>query len=248
MFQDDRDYVEPPHDDDEDDYEYIRPSERYKPTDEAITEEDEMDMIEFANEVEMVEDIGSLAQSLGASHLGQSLLLQREIATRDGANKRESEAEGVSQQQGLHVGGSSHISGDAAAGGGGIRSAMERATSRGEDLPPEGFRSRAPESAPRLDSFKMIKVIGKGSFGTLRALAEVMACLCRILKAFHACYGRLNLKPTTFCKLLSFELFLCYRQGLFGKGTHDRRDVCPKSPPQRQHYQAKPSRAHKNRT
>ena len=65
MFQDDRDYVEPPHDDDEDDYEYIRPSERYKPTDEAITEEDEMDMIEFANEVEMVEDIGSLAQSLG---------------------------------------------------------------------------------------------------------------------------------------------------------------------------------------
>lgn len=165
MFQDDGDEVEHPHDDDEDDYEYIRPSERYKPTDEAITEEDEMDMIEFANEVEMVEDIGSLAQSLGASHLGQSLLLQREIATRDGAKTEESQREQVSQE-GLNVGGSSHMSGDAAAGIGGIRSAMESATSAADNLPAEGFRSRPPESAPRLDSFKMIKVIGKGSFGT----------------------------------------------------------------------------------
>ena len=164
MFQDDGDEVEPPHDEDEDDYEYIRPSERYKPTDEAITEEDEMDMIEFANEVEMIEDIGSLAQSLGASHLGQSLLLQREIATRDGVSTNESAREEISQQ-GLNVGGSSHISGDSTAGGGGIRSAMEGATDASDDLPVAGFISRAPESAPRLDSFKMIKVIGKGSFG-----------------------------------------------------------------------------------
>jgi hypothetical protein len=44
-------------------------SVRYKPTDEAVTDED-MDIMQSAGEVEMVDDIGSLAQSLGASHLG----------------------------------------------------------------------------------------------------------------------------------------------------------------------------------
>jgi hypothetical protein len=42
-------------------------SVRYKPTDEAVTDED-MDIMQSAGEAEMVDDIGSLAQSLGASH------------------------------------------------------------------------------------------------------------------------------------------------------------------------------------
>jgi hypothetical protein len=53
-------------------------SVRYKPTDEAVTDED-MDIMQSAGEVEMVDDIGSLAQSLGASHLGRSLQLQSQI-------------------------------------------------------------------------------------------------------------------------------------------------------------------------
>ena len=144
--------MEPQEDTDEDD-EYIRPSVRYKPTDEAITEED-MEMMNFANEVEMIEDIGSLAQSLGASHLGRSLQLQAEIATRDNNNGIPAYDCG----QGLTVGGSGLD--DSHTGIGGMRSAMENATRVGD-----GLRSRPPESAPRLDSFKMIRVIGKGSFG-----------------------------------------------------------------------------------
>ena len=71
-----------PHHDDED---YIPPaSERYKPTEEDVADEDEMDIMQFAGEVEMIDDIGSLAQSLGASHLGRSLQLQAERAHQGG--------------------------------------------------------------------------------------------------------------------------------------------------------------------
>ena len=107
-------------------------------------------MMQFASEVEMIEDIGSLAQSLGASHLGRSLQLQAEIATRDNPTQT-----AIEPGRGLTVGGS----GAGVAGVGGMRSAMENAAEL------EGLRSRPPESAPRLDSFKMIRVIGKGSFG-----------------------------------------------------------------------------------
>lgn len=149
-----------PHDNDTDeDDDYIRPSIRYKPTDEAITEEDEMDMMQLAGEVEMVEDIGSLAQSLGASHLGRSLQLQAEIATRDNPQDNKTQKENT-EVQGLNVGGA----GGGSQVGGGIRSAMEQANTAGLG---DAFHRRPPESAPRLDSFKMIKVIGKGSFGKL---------------------------------------------------------------------------------
>ena len=38
-----------------------------------------MEIMQSAGEVEMIDDIGSLAQSLGASHLGRSLQLQAEM-------------------------------------------------------------------------------------------------------------------------------------------------------------------------
>merc|ERR1712151_1465878 len=86
-------------DDEDEDYEedFIPASERYKPTDEAISDEDEMEIMALAAEVEMVEDVGYLAQSLGASHLGRSLQLQAEMAKRDEpqAPPQESREQGV---------------------------------------------------------------------------------------------------------------------------------------------------------
>jgi hypothetical protein len=154
--------------DDAPDYEEIPPaSVRYKPVEDAVTDEDEMELMQFADEVEMIEDIGSLAQSLGASHLGRSLQLQAELkyfgnkpstTTVNAAppmnvlNNRApvtSAQIGVSEPQ------------RAVVGGGGIGSVMERAATNAAH-----FNHRPLSSAPRLDSFKMLKVIGKGSFGT----------------------------------------------------------------------------------
>lgn len=140
---------------DSDDEEEYRASIRYRATDEPITEEDEMDIaIAIAGEVEMIEDVGSLAQSLGASHLGRSLMLQEEIAGHRQPQQlyRQPQPQ-VGLQMGIAVSGASS---------GGIGSAMERA-------PPGlggSFNQTKPESPPRLDAFKMVKVIGKGSFGT----------------------------------------------------------------------------------
>jgi hypothetical protein len=141
-----------PHEDTDDEEDY-RPSVRYKPTDEPITEEDEMDIAQMAGEVEMIEDVGSLAQSLGASHLGRSLRLQEETSGAHGNQQQQSSGQ---PQAGLQMG--TAVSG---ASSGGIGSAMKNAA------PGLGgsFNQTVPESAPRLDAFKMIKVIGKGSFG-----------------------------------------------------------------------------------
>ena len=62
-------------------------------------------------------------------------------------------------QQGLNIGGS----GVHPAPVGGIGGAMAQAASN-NNAP---FNHKPPVSAPKLDSFKMIKVIGKGSFGKL---------------------------------------------------------------------------------
>lgn len=140
-------------DDNDDNEDYVpSASERYKPTDEAVTDEDEMDLMQFAGEVEMIEDIGSLAQSLGASHLGRSLQLQAEIKHKINLPDEKP------TQQGLTVGGGglNQIQADV----GGLGSAMQKATANTDH-----FNYKSPSSAPRLDSFKMIKVIGKGSFG-----------------------------------------------------------------------------------
>lgn len=130
---------------DDDDDPYPRACDRYKPTDETLSSEDEMEILNM-DEVEMIEDLGSLAQSLGASHLGRSLQLQAEM-TRPTATQN-------SQQHGVHVGGA-----PSAAPAGGLGSAMMMATQQPVEEPP------APSIQPRLDSFRMIKAIGKGSFG-----------------------------------------------------------------------------------
>jgi hypothetical protein len=135
---------------DEQENEY-RASERYKPTDEPVSEEDKMEMANMAAEVEMIEDVGSLAQSLGASHIGRSLMLQGKMGVSHmyhGAVQQ--------HQHGIFVGTAA-----SGVGGGGIGNAMENA-SHGLG---SSFNQTLPESPPRLDSFKMIKVIGKGSFG-----------------------------------------------------------------------------------
>jgi len=133
---------------DEHENEY-RASDRYKPTDEPVSEEDKMEMANMATEVEMIEDVGSLAQSLGASHMGRSLMLQGQVGGMyHGAIQQ--------QQHGTYVG--TTVSG---MGGGGIGGPMALST---PDLN-SCFNQTAPESPPRLDSFKLIKVIGKGSFG-----------------------------------------------------------------------------------
>lgn len=146
---------------DELDDELLPYAARYPPVDETVTKDDVMDLND--SEVEMVDDIGSLAQSLGASHLGRSLQLQAQIA-----NMKQ-----IQQQQN---GTTTHIAQGVTLGaaplapvngaGGGIGGAMENADMerRIEGLG-DSFLQVKPTSAPRLDSFKMIKVIGKGSFG-----------------------------------------------------------------------------------
>jgi hypothetical protein len=146
-------------------------SVRYKPTDETITDED-MDIMQLAGEVEMVDDIGSLAQSLGASHLGRSLQLQSQI-------KPKVPGMAVNKPvQVLNVGGTSIQPPQGTPQSGGIGSAMEHAKTSG--LAGLGdsfsFNQKPLQSAPRLDSFKMIKVIGKGSFGKW----NVVLTLCKI--------------------------------------------------------------------
>jgi hypothetical protein len=165
------------HDDDSDDEDEYRASIRYKACDDSITEEDEMDLAHvIAGEVEMIDDVGSLAQSLGASHLGRSIMLQEE--NMGGRQQQQQHPHYSNQQQqhlhqqvlpptttGVQLG--SRMSGSSTgSGGGGIGSAMKEATmSTQGGLGGTCFKPPKPESAPRLDAFKMIKVIGKGSFG-----------------------------------------------------------------------------------
>jgi hypothetical protein len=149
---------------------YFSATIRYQPADEAITEDDIMEMQQQANEVEMVEDVGSLAQSLGASHLGRSLQLQAQLA----GSSKQGHSDNLNEncQKGLTVGGGAAEVNRGSAGG--IGGAVEQAQSGGAtpmnqpakfDGLGDSFDQRAPISQPRLDSFKMIKVIGKGSFG-----------------------------------------------------------------------------------
>lgn len=153
-------------DDFDDDADFFSATERYQPTQEAVTQDDIMDIQNNADDVEMIEDIGSLAQSLGASHLGRSLQLQSEMS---GLKK----AGGVHAQQqsqlglvNMGKGISSHVSHGSI---GGIGNAVENADVPDKEAYVQGlsdsFLQKAPISAPRLDSFKIIKVVGKGSFG-----------------------------------------------------------------------------------
>ena len=125
------------------------PVGRYQPIDEQIADEDEAEFNRLAGEVERVDDIGSLAQSLGASYLGRSLQLQAEVGPpRPDPQNR--------PQQGLNVG--------AAVGrpptGGGLAQMVA-------DADVQGVSRESRASVPKgLNAFSLIRVIGKGSFGT----------------------------------------------------------------------------------
>mmetsp|Transcript_27944 Transcript_27944/g.67329 ORF Transcript_27944/g.67329 Transcript_27944/m.67329 type:complete len:704 (-) Transcript_27944:302-2413(-) len=173
----------------EDDAEYLQG--RFAPTEEPLTQSEIMEIQEDYKQVEMVEDVGSLAQSLGASHLGRSLNLQREMLSFKQQQIKLGERVQQMQEErnGTHGGVSilAHLEDSAkesnistSSSPGGIGGAMAKAENRSplhmtqahvQGLG-DSFHRTAPVSAPRLDSFKMIKVIGKGSFGKVFLVRE----------------------------------------------------------------------------
>jgi hypothetical protein len=174
---------------DDDDVDYFSATERYQPTVEAVTQDDVMEFQNNADDVEMIEDVGSLAQSLGASHLGRSLQLQAELSGHKpnigGADMR------AQAQQGLNIGGFAAHNSNGIKSVGGIGKAVEKA---GSEVMVEGlsdsFYQKKPISAPRLDSFKMIKVVGKGSFGKLIVDYWSLSPLIRQIRYIHNCKCR----------------------------------------------------------
>jgi len=167
-------------DDDQDDDAIPSAAIRYKPTDEAVTDQDELDILQ--GDVEMVEDVGSLAQSLGASHLGRSLSLQAELKYK-GGQQQQYAFNSKPPVQGLTIGRSQQQPQTQGPSAGGIGGAMAMAAASssssqqqrvGEFVTSNNFNRKPLESAPRLDSFKMIRVIGKGSFGTYMLLLAVL--------------------------------------------------------------------------
>lgn len=150
-------------DDNEEDY--FSAAERYQPKEEAVSREDVMDFENNADDVEMIDDVGSLAQSLGMSHLGRSIQLQAERAGGGPTNRLN---ENVPPQQGLNIGNMAGSRNNQLQGTGGIGNAIRNASA---EIKVEGisdsFCQKRPISAPKLDSFNMIKVVGKGSFGKL---------------------------------------------------------------------------------
>mmetsp|Transcript_12069 Transcript_12069/g.22591 ORF Transcript_12069/g.22591 Transcript_12069/m.22591 type:complete len:706 (+) Transcript_12069:140-2257(+) len=193
-------------DDEDDDYdedaEYFNATERYQPTMEPVTHDDMMDM-NNAEDVEMIEDVGSFAQSMGASHLGRSLQLQAEMARYKQQQQQQQQQHTANvasipprQQQGLKIGAEANVStspsitcqggigpstmnGGSGGGGtvGGIGNAVENSIMQQKEAAVQGlsdsFYQKSPVSAPRLDSFKLIKVVGKGSFGKVFLVREI---------------------------------------------------------------------------
>jgi len=106
-------------DEDEGRFEYFGVN-RYQPVEEAVTQEDAMEIQRQANEIEMVVDVGSLAQSLGASHVGRSLQRQAELAK---MSKEAPDSQGTSNL-GVVVGGKGNET-----PGGGIGELMMQAQS-----------------------------------------------------------------------------------------------------------------------
>ncbi|GFH54727.1 hypothetical protein CTEN210_11203 [Chaetoceros tenuissimus] len=156
-------------DDEDDDYDpdYFSPTQRYQPTVEEVTQDDMLDLQNNADDVEMIEDVGSFAQSMGASHLGRSLQLQAEMSN----YKKNTSTLPQDKREGINIGSKlSKTSPGVSNGGGGIGNAVANA---GIDGLSDSFYQKAPVSAPRLDSFKMIKVVGKGSFGKVFLVREI---------------------------------------------------------------------------
>ncbi|KAL7539430.1 hypothetical protein ACHAXR_009299 [Thalassiosira sp. AJA248-18] len=167
--------------DSEDDAEYLQG--RYAPTEEPLTQSEIMEIQQDYKQVEMVEDVGSLAQSLGASHLGRSINLQKEMLSfKQQQLKMGEQVQQMQQQQNQAPGGINIMSHSASSitesnrtassvsGGIGVAvakaensSSLQLTQAHVKGLG-DSFHRTAPVSAPRLDSFKTIKVIGKGSF------------------------------------------------------------------------------------
>jgi len=142
--------------------------------------EDEEDFLRMASEVEMVEDVGSLAQSMGVTELGKSLQLQAEMGAMKQMQEQQSKNSGGGFELNFNVAGEGTpgmpgSSGSGGGGGGGLGSAMENA---GGVVNSAGANNAAGvpvtrlESPPRLDSFRLIRVIGKGSFGKVFLVKE----------------------------------------------------------------------------
>lgn len=173
------DYLE-----EEDDAEFFSAANRYQPTEEAVTQEDAMEIQQQAGQAEMIEDVGSFAQSMGASHLGRSLQLQAQIG-----HVKRSQGDTPNQRvQGVTVGGALSASSKGVLGG--IGGAMEKAQEEEVNGPKivglgDSFHHTSPVSAPRLDSFKMIKVIGKGSFGKVFLVREIQTAEMFALKVLR---------------------------------------------------------------
>lgn len=152
MFDDDAYDATLEQDEIEEDDEFIPASERYQQKIEDPTDDDFM---ELAGEVEMVEDVGFLAQSMGASHLGRSLQLQAQMGHPTALPRTTNAVSGV------RLGGAASPGGTPSAGG--IGSAIQNAGRvRPGQMPPQ---QQALATPARLDSFTLLKVIGKGSFG-----------------------------------------------------------------------------------
>jgi RAC serine/threonine-protein kinase len=180
-------------DDDDDDASYLQG--RFNPTEETISQSEIMEIQQDYKEVEMVEDVGSLAQSLGASHLGRSLNLQKEMMSYKASQVKMGEA--VTQMNvatGIHImgnntppthpyGGSGGVTSSSSPGGiGGAMAKAQQQQGNNQQMMlnsqahveglGDSFHRTVPVSAPRLDSFRMIKVIGKGSFGKVFLVRE----------------------------------------------------------------------------
>jgi len=172
--------------DSEDDAEYLQG--RYAPTEEPLTQSEIMEIQQDYKQVEMVEDVGSLAQSLGASHLGRSLNLQKEMVSfkQHQMKGEQQERNQQAKQSGITIMAQSdstlvESSQSSSPFAGGIGGAMAKAESFSSSPQctqahvkglGDSFHRTAPVSAPSLDSFKMIKVIGKGSFGKVFLVRE----------------------------------------------------------------------------
>jgi len=169
---------------DYDDIENFSAVERYQPKEKTITNDDMMEFENEAHDVEMIEDVGSLAQSLGASYLcGRSLQIQADM---NQGLPQSTEHHGGAQQ-GLNIEGpTSPIGVSTGNSSGGIGHAMLNA---GPQVKSSGlsdsFCQKKPESEARLDSFKMIEVIGKGSFGKVFLVREIKTDYMYALKVLR---------------------------------------------------------------
>lgn len=169
-----------PYDDDIDHFSAI---ERYQPKGQTITNSDVMEFENDVDDVEMIEDVGSLAQSLGASHLGRSLQLQAEISNMNqGLDRNDIQH----TQQGLNIQGPPSPIGGNGSFMGGIGNAMMNAAAQPKVAGlSDSFSQKRPESEARLDSFKMIEVIGKGSFGKVFLVQEIKTHYMYALKVLR---------------------------------------------------------------